>query len=235
VFHLKSDRFIVLLEHANMKKLWITLYLAVSVFTLSAHEGEKHNKSEKQDSVETEQVVENSHEDQVHEDDHTGHEDKKVTADFDDFPNLHPLMVHFPIVLLLVGAVLAIANVFFLKKEIDWVITGLIFVGALGAYLSGRTFHPHTHDLTEHAKQVLAQHDKWADWTIYLSIAGFVVQIVSQFFFKQKRWAVAVVALVLIASAYTVSRTGHYGAQLVHIEAVGPQGQYLESGESHSH
>lgn len=30
--------------------------------------------------------------------------DLKLTADLDDFPNLHPLLVHFAIVLLLVGA-----------------------------------------------------------------------------------------------------------------------------------
>ncbi|WP_291368136.1 hypothetical protein [Cyclobacterium sp.] len=43
------------------------------------------------------------------------------------------------------------------------------------------------------------------------------------------------VALLLIASGYAVSRTGHYGAQLVHIEAVGPQGKFLESEEGRAH
>ena len=220
-----------------MKKLWIALFFTISVLSVSAHEGEKHKEKEdkQQDSVGTEHSLDNTHESEALKGDHIDHEVKKVTADLDDFPNLHPLMVHFPIVLLLIGAILAIANVIFLKKEIDWVITGLVFFGALGAYLSGRTFHPHTHDLTEHAKLVLAQHDKWADWTIYLSIAGFIGQVISQFIFKQKRWAVAVVAVLLIASAYTVSRTGHYGAQLVHIEAIGPKGKFLESGEGHTH
>tara|TARA_R110002012_G_scaffold108855_1_gene251946 strand:+ start:104547 stop:105176 length:630 start_codon:yes stop_codon:yes gene_type:complete len=208
----------------------------LSCIVLSAHEGEKHEKSTKEDSTHLEQPqVDYSHIQAQQEHEHDEHETKKVTADLDDFPNLHPLMVHFPIVLLLIGAVLAIVNVILLKKEVDWVITGMVLVGALGAYLSGRTFHPHTHDLTEHAKQVLAQHDLWADWTIYLSIAGFVAQAVSQFIFRQKRWAVAVVALLLIASGYAVSRTGHYGAQLVHIEAVGPQGKFLESTEGHAH
>ncbi|ADR22076.1 hypothetical protein MATR_02900 [Marivirga tractuosa] len=219
-----------------MKKLGLLLYFMLSCIVLSAHEGEKHEKSTKEDSTHLEQPqVDYSHIQAQQEHEHDEHETKKVTADLDDFPNLHPLMVHFPIVLLLIGAVLAIVNVILLKKEVDWVITGMVLVGALGAYLSGRTFHPHTHDLTEHAKQVLAQHDLWADWTIYLSIAGFVAQAVSQFIFRQKRWAVAVVALLLIASGYVVSRTGHYGAQLVHIEAVGPQGKFLESEEGHAH
>lgn len=154
--------------------------IILHVVMLFAHEGEKHEKSTKEDSTHLEQSQEDySHKQAQQEHEHDEHETEKVTADLDDFPNLHPLMVHFPIVLLLIGAVLTIANVVFLKKEIDWVITGTVFVGALGAYFSGRTFHPHTHDLTAHAKQVLAQHDLWADWTIYLSIAGFVAQAVS--------------------------------------------------------
>lgn len=47
----------------------------------------------------------------------------KVTAAFSHFPNLHPLLVHFPIVLLLLAALLAIANIVFLKKELTWIVT----------------------------------------------------------------------------------------------------------------
>ncbi|MEP2774057.1 MAG: hypothetical protein ABJH05_18015 [Fulvivirga sp.] len=110
-----------------MKKLGLLLYFMLSCFMLSAHEGNKHEKRTKEDSTHLEQSQENSSQiqaQQEHEQDE--HESKKVTADLDDFPNLHPLMVHFPIVLLLIGAVLAIANVVFLKKEIDWVITGMV-------------------------------------------------------------------------------------------------------------
>lgn len=218
-----------------MKKLWIALYISLSVFSGLENAGEEHKegKNAQHNSENTEGRVNEFYESEVGKDEHS--HDMKVTADLDDFPNLHPLIVHFPIVLLIIGAFLAIVNAFFLKKDIDWVITGLVLVGTLGAYLAGRTFHPHTHDLTEHAKLVLAQHDKWANWTIYLSITGLAAQVISQFVLKQRRWAVVVTALILIGSAYAVSRTGHYGAQLVHIEAVGPQGNFLETEEIHSH
>ncbi|WP_298247807.1 hypothetical protein [uncultured Christiangramia sp.] len=42
------------------------------------------------------------------------------------------------------------------------------------------------------------------------------------------------VFLVLGFAAYSVSEAGHYGSQLVYIEGVGPQGEYLES-EGHGH
>ena len=158
-----------------------------------------------------------------------------MKADFDEFPNLHPLLVHFPIVLLLLAALISIANIHFLKRDLDWIITIFTGLGALGAYAAGRWFHPHAHDLTEQMQAVLDQHDLYADWTIWLSITAFVLQLISQFVLKQNRWAVIVVSLVLAGAAYSVSQAGHYGSQLVHIEGVGPKGKYLETEESHDH
>jgi hypothetical protein len=43
----------------------------------------------------------------------------------------------------------------------------------------------------------------------------------------------ALVAVILIATAYAITHAGHYGAQLVHIEGVGPQGKYLETEDHH--
>ena len=43
----------------------------------------------------------------------------------------------------------------------------------------------------------------------------------------------AIVAVVLLSAAYDVPQAGHYGAQLVHIEGVGPQGDFLELEHEH--
>ena len=161
--------------------------------------------------------------------------EKKITADLGDFPNLHPMIVHFAIVLLIVGAFLQLLNIYFLKKEIAWIACVLTTGGVLAAYLAGGPLHPHTHGLTEHAKLVLEQHDYWAGWTINLGIVGAILQGINLFFLARKRWAVAIVALVLAGAGYSVSLAGHYGSQLVHIEGVGPQGKYLETTDGHSH
>ena len=91
-----------------------------------------------------------------------------------------------------------------------------------------KNVHPPTRDLSDHAKLVLDQHDKWANWTIKSGIVALLLQIANLFLFKSKRWALAIVASVLALTAYSVSRAGHYGSQLVHIEGIGPQGKYLE-------
>jgi uncharacterized membrane protein len=161
---------------------------------------------------------------------------ESIRATFSDFPSLHPLIVHFAIVLLIVGAIIQLFNIYFLKRELAWISFAMITIGVITAYLAGRYFHPHTHGLSEQAKLVLQQHDFWADWTIYLGFSGVILQGTNFFFMKRKRWAVAIVAVILTGSGFAVSQAGHYGAQLVHIEGVGPQGDFLESDKNeHEH
>lgn len=153
-----------------------------------------------------------------------------VQASFDEFPNLHPLVVHFPIVLLLLAALLQIIQLFVMNKNMDWVIFLTVGCGFIGAYIAGEFAHPHAHELSAMAKEVMHHHDKFAEWTIYSSALAAVLKLISVFFVKQKRGFEIVVALVLLFSAYSVAEAGHYGAQLVYIEGVGPQGEHLESG-----
>lgn len=66
------------------------------------------------------------------------HKIKSIKADLEDFPTLHPLVVHFPIVLLLLAALSQIAGLFVFNNELSWVTLFLIasgFIGAMGKYL----------------------------------------------------------------------------------------------------
>ncbi|AGA79438.1 MULTISPECIES: hypothetical protein [Echinicola] len=212
--------------------------------TLSAHDGHKNKQdstAQQADTVMNAHSTGEEHKDHTHAseaDSHDSHPqdahyEKKVTADLADFPTIHPLIVHFAIVLLIVGAILAVVNIFFIKRELAWTAFAMVLVGFVAAYLAGRNFHPHTHGLTEHAKLVLEQHDFWADWTINLGFIGLLLQGINLFIFKSKRWAMAIVAVVLLSAAYAVAHAGHYGAQLVHIEGVGPEGKFLELEHDH--
>jgi len=156
-------------------------------------------------------------------------------AGLDDFPNLHPMVVHFPIVLLLLAVVLQLIQLFILNRTMDWVILLMVGSGFIGAYVAGTFVHPHTEGLTEMAKSVLEQHDKYANWTLWSSALAAILKIASLFWVKLKRGFEIAVFVVMAFSAYSVSEAGHYGSQLVYIEGVGPQGNYIgtESEEGH--
>ncbi|MBS1681520.1 MAG: Membrane protein [Cytophagales bacterium] len=223
-----------------MKHLIFSLAFLLVLTGAMAHGGKKHKKDSTKKTMdstmnmgEKKQHVEG---DTVHHhDEGMAVDESKVTADFDDFPTLHPLIVHFAIVLIIVAAAMQLLNIYFMKKEISWIVTAILLAGVAAAWFAAKNFHPHTHGISEHAQQVLDQHDKWADWTINSGFVALLLQVANLFLFKDKRWAGAVVAAVLALSAYSVSRAGHYGSQLVHIEGIGPQGKYLEMEHHHEH
>jgi uncharacterized membrane protein len=214
-------------------------FLLIAIFLLPleslAHGGEKHPKKAKAAQADSLKKAVASTKDtitftKVTPAEHAGHkaDPAKVHASISDFPHIHPLIVHFPIMLLLIAAAIQFVNILFRKKELNWAVTIMVLLGFVTAYASTHWSHPHTDGLTEHAELVLEQHDKYADYTIYLSGLGLLAQLLSLFLFKGKRWSIAVAAVILIGAGYAVSMAGHYGAQLVHIEGVGPQGKYLE-------
>ncbi|MEO5978619.1 MAG: hypothetical protein ABIS36_17460 [Chryseolinea sp.] len=213
------------------KRLVLFVALTLSICAqLNAHEG---HKKKRQDNTAVQ--YQHAQGDTVrHHDQAMGSNQSKVTADLDDFPTLHPLIVHFAIVLIIVAAALQLLNLILIKKEIAWITAAILLIGVLAAWMAGENFHPHTHGISDHAKMVLEQHDKWADWTIYTGIIALILQMANLFVFKTKRWAMTIIAVVLVASGYSVSCAGHFGAQLVHIEGIGPQGKYLEM-EHHNH
>lgn len=222
--------------NVNILFIIILTIFCTAPFGVYAHGDEDH---EDQDQVvrEDAQNEPSLNEENISRNEEITPQESEAPAPFSAFPNLHPLVVHFPIVLLIVAAVLAVVNTFFVKKDLAWVITGCSFFGAVGAYAAANWFHAHVGgDVPEYIHNVFEQHEHWAEWTFYLALAGFIVQAASQFVFKQARWAVALAAIVLLSSAYAVSRTGHLGGQLVHIEGVGPQGKFLEKeSEEHHH
>ncbi|PIQ21360.1 MAG: hypothetical protein COW65_09605 [Cytophagales bacterium CG18_big_fil_WC_8_21_14_2_50_42_9] len=200
-----------------------------------AHDGKKHQKKAQATPVDTIRQEPKLAKDTIVLKDvtpaeHAGHEanPRTVHASFADFPHIHPLIVHFPIMLLMIAAAMQFLNILFQKKELNWAVTIMVLVGFVTAYASSHWSHPHTSGLSAHAELVLEQHDKYADYTVYLAGLGLLAQLLSVFIFRGKRWSIAVAAVILIGAGYAVSMAGHYGAQLVHIEGVGPQGKFLE-------
>lgn len=232
-----------------MKVCFISMCLLWACGTVGiAHGGKKHQIDSTGDSVKQGIGAQVQGETVHHHDEGMQSDELKVTAEMSDFPSLHPLIVHFAIVLIILAAALQLLNTVIPKKDLAWLTGAILLIGFLAAWFASKHLHPHTHGLSAHAELVLKQHDKFADWTINTAAAGIVLQlsyIVSLSYRRPKTSRDRqgghifttvmrmLVTIVLLASSYCVARAGHYGAQLVHIEGVGPQGKFLEMEHKH--
>ncbi len=216
-----------------------TLILAFSSFNAYAHGKEEHKKEQTtEDSSHHHQDATTDFEQNPMEEGHqTGTVfpgSRLMHPKTSDFPSLHPLIVHFPIVLLILAFLLQIAALFWWKKELGLTSGILLLFGFITAYLASGSLHPHTEGLNETASGILALHDQYAEYTVWLSGIAFLLKVLSHFLLRQKIWMEILVAVLLAATAYSVSQAGHYGAALVHLQGVGPQGEHLEM-EAHEH
>lgn len=207
-----------------MQKI-IIAFLVMLITTVTgkmyAHEGH-HHKNEKKDSAA--KTVAAAPSDSLMQQAMEEHEERQAV---NAFPNYHPLIVHFPIVLLLLAAIFQLFSFFIYKKELSWLT--LLLLGVIATWLASNTFHTHPEELTGRSKETFEIHEQMASFTWWFSIAALAIKIISHFFLKRKWWMESIVALLLVGSAITVSIAGHHGAMLVHIEGIGPQGKYLES------
>ena len=147
----------------------------------------------------------------------------------EDFPNYHPLVVHFPIVLLIFAAVFQALSFFMYRKEFSVATLILLLVGTISVWLASNTFHAHPMNLPEHVNQIYETHELMAKYTWWFALAAVVAKAGSHFFIKRAWWSEAIVLIFLIGASITVLIAGHHGAQLVHMGGVGPQGNFLES------
>ena len=221
-----------------MKHL-ISIAITLLFFSLStyAHGDEEHNKKEKEE--EQTQVIDSAKIATMDKHEHSEHDETSgfsinPNPGWNDFPSMHPFVVHFPIVLLLIATFFQFLSFFFHKEAFGMTTLLLLAGGVIGAYVASNFVHPHTAGLTEQAANILAEHEKFADWTVWLSISALIVKTISQFFWKEKRGLEIITIVLLAGASISVSLAGHHGAQLTHLEGVGPQGKFLET-EAHDH
>lgn len=212
----------------TITSIFLIILLQFFSFQTIAHDKHKHhNDTTQKENTVADTVVQSETPIQNHD----THQHNSVIT---DFPNYHPLVVHFPIVLLIIAALFQLLSFFIYKKELSFASLLLLTAGAVSAWLASNPFHAHTAELTGNAKSILETHELFASYTWWFALTALIVKVVSHFFLNRKIWLEIAVSLLLIASAVCVSIAGHHGAQLVHIEGVGVQGKFLET-EHHNH
>ena len=142
-----------------------------------------------------------------------------------DLTHLHPMIVHFPIALLIVGFLSDIVGLTTKREFFSQVGFLMLVLGTLGlvaAYLSGEQAGE---GITEAGalKQALETHEGSATLTLWLvSIAaGFRIALV---LFKKYKGAIKMLSLTLFfLGVLAIARTGYYGGELVFKHAAGVQ------------
>lgn len=206
-------------------KLLIIVFITVLLVTIKGYAfGHEHSKNTAKDTVS--EIASLTHGDSVmpHE-----MEEHHEMASVDVFPNYHPLVVHFPIVLIIMAFVFQLLSFFVYKKEFSVATLILLALGVISAWLASNTFHAHPAELTGSAKEIFETHEQMASFTLWFSLIALLIKIPSHFFMKRKWWMESIATLFLLASVITVSIAGHHGAMLVHIEGIGPKGEHLKS------
>ncbi len=147
---------------------------------------------------------------------------------FKEFPSLHPLAVHFPIVLILLAVVLQAVLVWKDLNQIRWV-TLVIMGGAFFSSLAASTvFHAEpSADAPKAALEIFEQHEKYAQLTLWMSGITFLLKSIGIFFKINRRSFEIIVLIAAIIAAVFLSIAGHHGARLTHVAGVGPMGRYL--------
>lgn len=145
-------------------------------------------------------------------------------------PNpLHPAVVHFPVVLILVGAVAAVVALFWRGHHVPLYAGLLLALGAIGAWVAVQTGESDgglLEQLPAAAAATLDAHEDWAERTLLLAAGAAVAAIaaVALSRFRSLARAVSVLAAVVaLAASYAVFQTGHRGGALVFRHQAGVQ------------
>ncbi len=144
------------------------------------------------------------------------------------FPDpFHPAVVHFPIVLLLLGAVAAVGAVFWRRNHLPVLAALLLLLGAAGAWTAVESGESDGGLLPEGSPAMEAlvdAHETWAKRTLTLSIiAGLAAAgaVLAGRWPRAARAVAVVAAIASAAAAYSVYETGHRGGALVYRHGAG--------------
>lgn len=141
---------------------------------------------------------------------------------------LHPAIVHFPIVLILLGTLVAVCAVFIKRWHLPVISVVLIAFGALGAIAATWTGEEDAEMVESQSPAVentLEEHEEWGERTRNAAILAAVLGIgsvaIARKFPKVAQGFSIATAVVAIGTSYCVAETGHYGGKLVYKHGAG--------------
>ncbi len=142
-----------------------------------------------------------------------------------DIAHLHPMIVHFPIALVIAGFIADIAG-FALKKEFfNKMASYIVIAGALGviaAYLSGDAAGDNIEEIGA-LGATLELHEEAAKVAMIISAIAGSMKLGQLLIKKYETVLKYTSAVVVMAAVAAISVTGFYGGELVYKHAAGVQ------------
>lgn len=140
---------------------------------------------------------------------------------------LHPAIVHFPIVLILLGTFAAAVAVFWRRYQLPIVAAVLLALGAIGTWVAVETGESDgglVENTSSQVQSLLDSHEDWAKRTLTITAIAAVVAAGSVGlvrFPRAARATGALAAMIALAASYALYETGHRGGALVYKHGTG--------------
>lgn len=134
-------------------------------------------------------------------------------------PNIHPMLVHFPIAIILLAVLMDLLSFFLPDKWWDDLKTTILYcigtISAVAAYYTG-TLAADSVFLPSGAQPVLNEHADWALWTVWFFAIYAVLRILLHWYQKMDHKAVRIGLFVIaLPGIFFLYETGDHGAEMV--------------------
>ncbi|MEW6752109.1 MAG: DUF2231 domain-containing protein [Candidatus Latescibacterota bacterium] len=140
-------------------------------------------------------------------------------------PNVHPLIVHFPLALLLVGALVDLVALLLPEQHgLRRSAVGLYVLGAVGAIAAAVTGNAAVDSvpLSPEAIPAAVEHEEWGERTAWLFGILTPIRMLAHWgYLDRTRWIHLVFVLLAAAGCFLLYEAGEHGAELVFAHGVG--------------
>lgn len=142
-----------------------------------------------------------------------------------DTSHLHPMIVHFPIALLVVGFLFDAISLFVKKEFFSTAGFYLLILGTLGVIAAFLTGNYAGDGISEAGslKQALETHEGAAELALWLMVITAVVRIALVIAKKYEGGFKYAAVFLFLLGVLAIARTGYYGGDLVFRHAAGVQ------------
>jgi len=152
-------------------------------------------------------------------------------------PNIHPILVHFPIAIILLAVLIDLLNFFVPDKWWDDLKSTILYsigaVSGIAAYYTG-TLAADSVFLPSGAQSVLNEHADWALWTVWFFGIYAVLRILLHWYQNMNQKVIRIGLFVIaLPGVFFLYETGDHGAEMVFGYGAGT-GQLMEQQKTTS-